>query len=105
MSEVYIIRDDLKESIDGLHEEIIETGKNNIKYMGEACDYKLKSYEENNEKIRKERQIRYGENITQIHELMGEIRSVLDNIQKDIQENGKTLVKHETQIEELKKKA
>lgn len=96
------VHDKIIDLKDGLETQIIETGKKNIKYMGEACEDRLRTYEKQNEEIRKERQIRYQQNIQNIYDLMDNIKEVLNVIQNDIKKNGEASVRHETNIEAIK---
>lgn len=95
MGEVNVIVDDLEN-------KIITKGKENINYMGKACEDLLKNFEEQNEKIRAERQIRYSKNIDDIHVLCDGIKEILVSIQSDMKRNGERLAAHEEKINQAK---
>ena len=87
----------------GIMEEVMEKDKSIIKYIGDINSQKLKEYEEKNEEIRQERQIRYGDQLSSIRSYMANIENLLRQIESDMKKYGETTQKNSWEIENIKK--
>lgn len=107
MEEVKDMRDNLINIVvnqkNTLEEQIIMTNKNTTKYIGTACETKIKENEEKNEKIRIERQLRYSENLDSIRLSLDIVRAGLDKIQYDINSYGNKMHEHTIKIDRIEK--
>ena len=84
-------------------QEKIDTGdKYIIKYVGNACDEKLKNYEDQNEKIRQVRQKGHDDNFSSIIFSLDKIRESLDRLQTDFRSYGDKITTHENEIKNIK---
>lgn len=84
-------------------EEVVEKDKSIIKYIGDINSQKLKEYEEKNEEIRQERQIRYGDQLSSIRSYMANIENLLRQIESDMKKYGEVTQKNSWEIENIKK--
>jgi len=84
-------------------EDVIEKDKAIITYIGDINTQKLKDYEEKNEEIRQERQIRYGDQLASIRSYMANIEGLLRAIESDMKKYGETTQKNSWEIENIKK--
>lgn len=83
--------------------EVIERDKKTIKYCGDMLQDNLKAFESRNEEIRKERQLRYSENLDGIRDAMEDIRNILNKIETDMKSYGEVTTKNSYRIETLEK--
>ena len=83
-------------------EEVVQKDREMIKYINEMTSKRMKEYENKNEEIRQERQLRYGEQLSGIRSAMSNIELLLRTIESDMKQYGEMTKKHEWQIETFK---
>lgn len=104
----------LDEKIKKLDTKITDEDKKSIKYMGEACQYKLDEYEEKKEELRQTRSEKYMGTIEMIKDSIKRnneqnekntavILRGLENIKEQIQSNAIVVSKHDLRIDQLEK--